>query len=254
MHNTCHASTVQALYTHAHSHTRTHHQTHITPLSPPDRVPLQGARPQGVPPRPRGLGSQRAALLGQVRARGTQRALNSQPARQRAYRARGAGGGGARKCASQVDAALSHPHPPERSLSTPTPTPHCLAPSPANFAAYTALLQPFDRIMGLDLPSGGHLTHGYYHAGTGKKISATSIYFQVRARVSRVRGGKAGVHMLPWGKGRRAHCSRGASARAWCTSGARARALWPVSLLFATAPRPLSLRPGPAARPRDLTP
>ncbi|GBF90374.1 serine hydroxymethyltransferase [Raphidocelis subcapitata] len=48
--------------------------------------------------------------------------------------------------------------------------------SPANFAAYTALLQPFDRIMGLDLPSGGHLTHGYYTAG-GKKISATSIYF-----------------------------------------------------------------------------
>lgn len=42
---------------------------------------------------------------------------------------------------------------------------------------YTALLQPNDRIMGLDLPSGGHLTHGYYTAG-GKKISATSIYFQ----------------------------------------------------------------------------
>ncbi|KAK1698418.1 hypothetical protein QYE76_015115 [Lolium multiflorum] len=49
--------------------------------------------------------------------------------------------------------------------------------SPANFAAYTGLLQPHDRIMGLDLPSGGHLTHGYYTAG-GKKISATSIYFE----------------------------------------------------------------------------
>lgn len=49
--------------------------------------------------------------------------------------------------------------------------------SPANFAVYTALLQPHDRIMGLDLPSGGHLTHGYYTAG-GKKISATSIYFE----------------------------------------------------------------------------
>ncbi|KAK9797433.1 hypothetical protein WJX73_003651 [Symbiochloris irregularis] len=49
--------------------------------------------------------------------------------------------------------------------------------SPANFAAYTAILQPHDRIMGLDLPSGGHLTHGYYTAG-GKKISATSIYFE----------------------------------------------------------------------------
>ncbi|XP_037467141.1 serine hydroxymethyltransferase 4-like [Triticum dicoccoides] len=49
--------------------------------------------------------------------------------------------------------------------------------SPANFAAYTALLNPHDQIMGLDLPSGGHLTHGYYTAG-GKKISGTSIYFE----------------------------------------------------------------------------
>jgi glycine/serine hydroxymethyltransferase len=33
------------------------------------------------------------------------------------------------------------------------------------------------RVMGLDLPSGGHLTHGYYNS-FGKKISATSIYFE----------------------------------------------------------------------------
>jgi len=48
--------------------------------------------------------------------------------------------------------------------------------SPANFAVYTALLKPGDRLMGLDLPSGGHLTHGYYTAQ--KKVSASSIYFQ----------------------------------------------------------------------------
>jgi glycine hydroxymethyltransferase len=48
--------------------------------------------------------------------------------------------------------------------------------SPANFAVYTALLPPHSRIMGLALPSGGHLTHGYYIPT--KAISATSIYFE----------------------------------------------------------------------------
>ncbi|KAI0765227.1 glycine hydroxymethyltransferase [Fomes fomentarius] len=48
--------------------------------------------------------------------------------------------------------------------------------STANFAALTALIQPQDRLMGLGLPDGGHLTHGYYTAK--KKMTASSIYFQ----------------------------------------------------------------------------
>ena len=48
--------------------------------------------------------------------------------------------------------------------------------STANFSVYTALLKPGDKLMGLDLPSGGHLTHGY--STTTKKISNSSIYFE----------------------------------------------------------------------------
>lgn len=65
--------------------------------------------------------------------------------------------------------------------------------SPANFAVYTALLNPHDRIMGLDLPSGGHLTHGFYtlnkRSMQRKPVSATSIYFEsLPYRVSAVTG------------------------------------------------------------------
>ncbi|KAJ3042591.1 Serine hydroxymethyltransferase 4 [Rhizophlyctis rosea] len=48
--------------------------------------------------------------------------------------------------------------------------------STANFSALTAMLAPHDRIMGLDLPSGGHLTHGY--ATAKKKVSSSAIYFE----------------------------------------------------------------------------
>ena len=52
-----------------------------------------------------------------------------------------------------------------------------LSGSPANFAVYTGLLDVKDRIMSLDLTHGGHLSHGFQIPG--KKISATSKYFEV---------------------------------------------------------------------------
>lgn len=51
-----------------------------------------------------------------------------------------------------------------------------LSGSPANLYAYSALLNSHDRIMGLDLPHGGHLSHGYQTPT--KKISAISKYFE----------------------------------------------------------------------------
>src|SRR5262249_1101545 len=40
--------------------------------------------------------------------------------------------------------------------------------SPANLAVYLATVQPGDTVMGLGLPSGGHLTHGSSVSITGK--------------------------------------------------------------------------------------
>ncbi|KAM7250713.1 hypothetical protein ACFE04_022596 [Oxalis oulophora] len=47
----------------------------------------------------------------------------------------------------------------------------------ANFAVYTGLLSPGDRIMGLDTPSGGNTSHGYY-TPNGRKVSGASIFFE----------------------------------------------------------------------------
>lgn len=51
-----------------------------------------------------------------------------------------------------------------------------LSGSPANFAVYTALVEPHGRIMGLYLPDGGHLSHGFMTPT--KKVSATSVFFE----------------------------------------------------------------------------
>jgi len=51
-----------------------------------------------------------------------------------------------------------------------------LSGSPSNFQVYTGLLKPHDRIMGLDLPHGGHLSHGFQT--DTKKISAVSTFFE----------------------------------------------------------------------------
>ena len=51
-----------------------------------------------------------------------------------------------------------------------------LSGSPANLQVYQALMRPHERLMGLDLPHGGHLSHGYQTPS--KKISAVSTYFE----------------------------------------------------------------------------
>lgn len=51
-----------------------------------------------------------------------------------------------------------------------------LSGAPANLYTYSAILEVGDRIMGLDLPHGGHLSHGYQTPTA--KISYISKYFQ----------------------------------------------------------------------------
>ncbi|KAH7154943.1 serine hydroxymethyltransferase [Dactylonectria estremocensis] len=52
----------------------------------------------------------------------------------------------------------------------------CLSGSPANLQVYQAIMAPGGRLMGLDLPHGGHLSHGYQTPQ--RKISAVSTYFE----------------------------------------------------------------------------
>ena len=56
--------------------------------------------------------------------------------------------------------------------------------SPANLAVYLAFASPGDTIMGMSLPMGGHLTHGWPVSVTGKWFHA--VQYTVRADTGRV--------------------------------------------------------------------
>jgi glycine hydroxymethyltransferase len=56
--------------------------------------------------------------------------------------------------------------------------------SPANLAVYLAFCKPGDVIMGLGLPAGGHLTHGWNVSISGKYF--TSVAYGVRKETGRV--------------------------------------------------------------------
>src|SRR5580700_8977351 len=56
--------------------------------------------------------------------------------------------------------------------------------SPANLAVFLAFLQPGDTVMGMALPAGGHLTHGWKVSATGKWFR--SVQYGVRADNGRV--------------------------------------------------------------------
>ncbi len=56
--------------------------------------------------------------------------------------------------------------------------------SPANLAVYLALANPGDTVMGMALPAGGHLTHGWSVSATGKWFRA--VQYGVRKDTGRV--------------------------------------------------------------------
>jgi len=56
--------------------------------------------------------------------------------------------------------------------------------SPANLAIYLAFLEPGDTVMGMALPMGGHLTHGWDVSVTGKWFR--SVQYGVRRETGRV--------------------------------------------------------------------
>src|SRR5258707_7665624 len=59
-----------------------------------------------------------------------------------------------------------------------------LSGAPANSAVYTALIEPGDTIMGMDLLHGGHLTHGSPAARSGKQYHA--VFYGVDPKTERI--------------------------------------------------------------------
>ena len=55
-----------------------------------------------------------------------------------------------------------------------------LSGSPANFAVFSAVCKPHDRIMGLDLPHGGHLSHGFQTDTKKVRPALTPLHFSPR--------------------------------------------------------------------------
>ncbi|MPZ62828.1 MAG: aminotransferase class I/II-fold pyridoxal phosphate-dependent enzyme [Propionibacteriales bacterium] len=56
--------------------------------------------------------------------------------------------------------------------------------SPANLAVYLAFLKPGDTVMGMSLPMGGHLTHGWNVSATGRWFNA--VQYGVRKEDARI--------------------------------------------------------------------
>jgi glycine hydroxymethyltransferase len=56
--------------------------------------------------------------------------------------------------------------------------------SPANLAVYLAFCEPGDTVMGMGLPAGGHLTHGWSVSATGRWFRA--VHYGVRRDTGRI--------------------------------------------------------------------
>ena len=78
--------------------------------------------------------------------------------------------------------------------------------SPANLAVYFALLKPGDTVMGMALPHGGHLTHGWNVSITGTFFRSVQYGVQHRDRADRLRpGARAGAEGAAEADHRRRH-------------------------------------------------